>query len=302
MNSQWRATTKWWIEFWFIPQDPRPLSVVRISAGLVAILHFAALLISGNEWLGPNGCLNVDASRYLIGNETEGTGSVYRWSLLYWYPGSVSFFAGLGLIASAATIAGIGSRLSPLIAWFCLSTFHHRAPLLTTLHEPLLAATMAYLVIDTGRTIWTLRPGFSSGDPRTSVNIVLQLIRCHFWIWIAFSLSNMLANPIWWNGEAGWQLIQQSRGLLHLSEGWQWLGQALTHLVIATQATVLFCMTQSVLHWLGRRMTYLFLFAMLLLLADWMYASVLIVASFAVWPVQIPFKKTSPKQRHVSSN
>ncbi len=291
MNSHLRETTKWWIEAWFVPKDPSLLSCVRIGAGVVAILHFLTLLLGGDDWLGPNGWLNVDAGRYLVGNEVEGTGSLYRWSWLYWYPDSTGLFAGLGLVASAATIAGVGSRLSPFIVWFCLGTFHHRAPLLTTMHEPLLTALMAYLIIDNGRTIWTFRPGLSSGDPRISVNFVLRLMRCHFWIWIAFSLSHMLANSIWWNGEAGWLLTQQSRGLLSLSDGWQWLGQVLTHSVILTQVAILFCLSQSVLHWLGKWMTYLFLFAMLLLLSDWMYASVLIVVSFAVWPIQIPIPK-----------
>jgi len=294
MNSQWQATAKAWSEFWFVPRDPSLISSIRVGAGLMAILHFVTLLYDGSNWLGPIGWLNVDAGRFLIGDEVDGTGSIYRWSLLYWYPNCVSWIAGIGILASAATVAGIGSRLSPFAVWFCMCTFHHRAPLITMLHEPMLVALMAYLSIDPGRTQWTLRPGFSSGKARISVNIAQQLIVCHFWIWIAFSLFSMLANSLWWNGEAGWLLMQQARGWVQLTDGWQSLGQLLTHLVIATQAASLFCMTQANFHWLGRWMVYGFLAAVLLLLADWMYAAVLLVASFAHWPIPIPNQKSIP--------
>ncbi len=294
MISSWRTTARWWCDTWFAPLAPRYLAAVRIGAGLVAFIHFVALLISGNELLGPNGWFDVDAGRYLIGNEVAGTGSVYRWSPLYRYPGSVSSFAGLGLLASLATIAGIGSRLAPLLAWICLCTFQQRAPLLTLLYEPLLVALMAYLIVEPGRTTWSIKPGLSSGEPRSSVRITRNLIVCHFWIWIAFSLCSMLANPVWWNGQAAWQLMQPAGGWLPNSEGWQWLGQWLTHWVIVTQAAILFCMLHSPLQWLGRWMTYLFLLAVLLLLGDWMYASILLVASLAVWPIPIPRQKTLP--------
>jgi hypothetical protein len=203
MSSTRQLGLRKWMDFWFLPRDPHSLSTVRVGAGLVAILHFVALLMEGQDWLGPMGWLDVDSSRYLIGDDVDGTGSRYRWSLLYRYPECVNWVVGLGIFASAAAVAGIGSRIAPLTVWFCLCTFHHRAPLVTLVYEPLLVATMAYLTIDTGRTAWTLRPGFTSGKERVSVNIAVQLLFCHLLIWIAFSLSSMLANPVWWNGEAG---------------------------------------------------------------------------------------------------
>ena len=287
MMSSWKETIHWWNGVWFTPKSPELLSKVRLACGLVATVHFVILLINGFEWFGPQGWFNTDAGRYLIGDGVEGTGSFYRWSILYRFPQAIPFVAGVGLLASTATMVGIGARISPFLAWFCLSTFHHRSPLLTMVYEPLLVSILAYLIIDPGRLVWTIRPGFSSGRARISVNFATQLIYCHLWIWIAFSLFSMLANPIWWNGEAGWLLIQQERGWGNLSTDWQWLGQLLTHCIIATQASVLFCMMQPTCNWLGRWMLYLFALSVLLLLGDWMYASVLLVASLAVWPVHL---------------
>ena len=290
MNASWAETAKWWNAVWFAPRSPEALCQTRIAAGLVATVHFYMLLIHGTEWIGPHGWLDANAGRYLIGDTVQGTGSMYRWSILYLFPNALPIVAAVGLFASTATMAGIGARVSPFVAWFCLSTFHHRAPLLTMIHEPMVVALLAYLTIDPGRLSWTISPGLSSGQARIGVNIVLQLIRCHLWIWIAFSLFSMLANSIWWNGEAGWYLIRLSRGWLHVANDWQPLGQILTHLVIATQAALLFCMLLSVCNMLGRWVLYLFLFTMLLLIGDWMYASVLFAASLAVWPVHFPHR------------
>jgi len=297
MIARWTDMANWWEAIWFKPKAPETICAVRIATGVIAAIHFLTMMFQGPEWVGPNGWLNVEAGRFLIGNAVLGTGSFYRWSILYVFPSLLPMVAGVGLMASLAMTAGIGARLSPFSAWICLTTFHHRAPLLTLVYEPLVAALLAYLTIDPGRLSWTIRPGLASGQERIGVNIVTQLIRCHLWIWIAFSLSSMLAFPVWWNGEAGWLLIQQERGWLHLPNSWQWVGQALTHTVIATQATILFCMLQSAIPLLGRWMLYLFILAMLLLLGDWMYASVLFAASLAVWPVELNHRFTQLKQK-----
>jgi hypothetical protein len=266
---------------WFIPSSPKTVSTIRILCGLIAAIHFLLLLSNGATWLGPKGWLNIESGRFLIGESVPGTGSSYRWSILFWYPEAIAWVAGAGLLASLAAVAGLGSRLSTFIVWLCLGTFHHRAPLLTLLHEPLLVAMFAYLTIDPGRNIWS-RPGFSSGTDRITSNVATRLIFCHLWIWIAFSLASMLASPLWWNGEAGVSLLQQGRGWLQLSEGWEWFGQIVTHLTITVQMVVLCCMLRSDCNWLSRWMLYLFIICMLLLLGDWLYASVLLAASLSI--------------------
>ena len=297
MISNWKAATKGWDDHWFIPKAPESLALTRVICGLVATLHFASWALDGSQWFGRNGWLNVDAGRFLIGEDVEGTGSFYRWSILYWFPDSIGMVAGVGLLASLSLIAGIGSRLSPFIVWLCLCTFQHRAPLLALIYEPLLVAFTAYLTMDPGRLAW-FRPGLASGASRVSVNIVAQLIQCHLWIWIAFSLSSMLSQRVWWNGDACGLLIEQGRGWLTLSDGWRWIGQLMTHGIIASQAAVLFCMHSNSSRWLGRWMLTLFIASVLLLLNDWMYASMLVAAGLIAWPVPFPPRFFEPKHEN----
>jgi hypothetical protein len=194
--------------------------------------------------------------------------------------------AAIGFLASFALLLGIGSRIASIVAWLAVCTFHHRAPLLMDPHDILLAAALAYLMIDTGNVRWSIRPALVSGGPRLTCNLVIRLFQCHFWIWIAFSLASMLSFPVWWNGQAASVLVQDHHGWLSLPTDWHVIGQALTHFVVVLHVAILICMLQPACDWLGRWMLYALLTCMLLLIGDWMYAATLFGFSLTVWPIQ----------------
>lgn len=291
MSSKWKESLLEWNRFWFTAGSPIEISIVRIAIGILTGIVFWQYLMSGSDWYGSSGWFDSEAGRYLIGDGVEGTGSFFRWSPLYRMPSLSPWVAIFGLLASLAMMLGLGARLAPLIAWIALGVFHHRAPFLTLLFEPLLLAVLVYLIIEPGRLVWTIKPGISSGEDRVSANLSIQLIRYHLWIWIAFSLASMLSHPEWWNGEAGWLLIEDRRGWLRLPEGWQSVGQFITHWVVAVQTALLASMLSSSCLWMGRWLLYLFAFTILLLLGDWMYASTLLAMSLAVWPIDLFFPK-----------
>ncbi len=291
MSSKWRESLLEWNRFWFTARAPIQISIVRIAIGILTGIVFWQYLMSGADWYGFSGWFDPEAGRYLIGDGVEGTGSLFRWSPLYRIPSLSPWVAIFGLLASLAMMLGLGARLSPLMAWVALGMFHHRAPVLTLLFEPLLLAVLVYLIVEPGRLVWTIKPGISSGEDRVSANLSVQLIRCHLWIWIAFSLASMLALPEWWNGEAGWLLIEDRRGWLRLPEGWQSVGQFMTHWVVAVQTALLASMLGSSCLWMGRWLLYLFALSILLFLGDWMYASTLLAMSLAVWPIDLFFSK-----------
>jgi hypothetical protein len=283
-----------WQQFWFSPRTPTWISALRVAIGLLTTLQFIHYYFIAMNWFGATGWFNPDVGRYLIGDGVDDTGSIYRWSLLFAFPNWNSIVAGIGTLAGIAMMAGMGSRASPLLAWLALAMFHHRAPFLVSVHEPLLSAMLAYLVVDPGKLDWSIRPGFQSGPARLSSNIALQLIRCHFGIWVAFSLASMLASPLWWNGEAAWLLMQSGQGWLTLQDGWQFVGQAFTHVVIAAQVAILVTLLLGNLRWLGRWFLYVFLACILFLLGDWMYAAILMTAGLSVWPIELPKRGNKP--------
>lgn len=279
-----------WDRFWFRPRTPDPLGVIRIVVGVIAFLQFVQVFASGWEWFGADGLFDSATGLHFIGDGVEGTGSEYRLSILYRHPNWITPIAIAGLAASLCMILGLGARIAPAVAWVALSTLSHRAPLLVATHELLLAAALLYLVIDSGRTQWGLKPAVSSGPPRISSNLVIRLFQCHAFIWIAFSLASMLSFPVWWNGQAAWVLIRDSHGWLTLPSDWQWVGQCVTHLVLILQAAILFCMLSPSCLWLGRWLLVAFIFSILIMTGDWMYAGILFAYSLAIWP--IPFFPT----------
>jgi hypothetical protein len=262
-----------------------------VAVGIVLVIQFAIYFAIAADWFGDLGILEASVGKYLVGDGIEGTGSQFRWSPLFAFSGQATMTALIGIIASGLMTAGLGSRVSPAIAWIALASIHHRAPMIIALYEPLLSAVLAYLTIDPGRLVWKIQPGLSSGEKRHSANISLRLIQVHFALWIVFGLCSMLAYPAWWNGEAGWGLITQKRGLLQMGEGGEWLGQAMTHFTVALQMCLLYCMASSNWRWLGRWILIAFVASMLMLSSDWMYAAVLLAVSVAIWPVTLPLRK-----------
>jgi len=288
---------KQWDQFWFKPRGPEHVSCVRIAIGILVTIQFLQYTFSAADWYGENGWFNRDAARFFIGDGVEGTGSIFRWSILFSYPGLATAIAIVGVIASASMVFGIGSRVSPFLAWIALGTFMHRAPFLTLVYEPWLSAMLAYLIIEPGRPKWTIYPGVSSGEPRLSANLAIQLMRCHVLLWVVFSLGSMLAEPVWWNGEAAWMLMKSGNGWIHIpslsdsDESWKILGQILTHSVIGLQILVLVCLIVPNCRWLGRWPMVLFASSILLLLGDWMYAALVLATSLAVWPFFLSYLK-----------
>lgn len=291
MIASWKRSVESWNGFWFTKQNPELVARVRIVICVLVAIQFLIYMITGSSWFGAQGWLDVETGRYLIGDGIDGTGSTYRWSLLYRFPGATMGVAFLGFLASVFCAAGVGARVAPAIAWCALAMFHHRAPMLITLSEPLMSAFLVYLVIEPGRLVWNGIGGLASGPDRVSANIALRLMQCHFGLWMAFSMFSMLGNPAWWNGEAGWGLIEHRQGLLALGDGWQSLGQFLTHFVVGLQIAILACLLLENWRWMGRWILYVFVLCMLLLMGDWMYAAVLLAASLTIWPVRFDFKK-----------
>ena len=192
----WRAPLLAWNRFWFEPRQGSHLGTTRIVIGCMALLHFASTWFWAPQWLSAQGWFDLETGRYFIGEGLPYMGSEYRWSWLYRWssPAAVYAACGLGTLASAATLLGIGSRVAPASAWIAMMTLHHRAPWLATPSELLLAAGLFYLIIDTGRTQFSIRPARcdASSSPRASVTLATRCIQVHFVLWLTLCIASML--------------------------------------------------------------------------------------------------------------
>jgi hypothetical protein len=279
-----RSLGKWWNEFWFVPVDEVSLRQTRMGVGCAACLLFLGLLFVGPKWFGDDGWFDSTAGLFLAGAgaEESGVGVEYRWSPFYSYPILIVPIAVIGLLASAAMVIGRWGRVASLVAFVCLLFFHHRAPLLVTRSEPLLAAALFYLA---------LVPSASKASKWSFLGTVgLRMLQVHFFVWIGFSLASMLANEGWWTGTAIHQLLVEQQGFLPRSWATPGIVEFLMHLVLASQALILVCILNPSLRPLGFWATVVLVVAIILILADWMYGIALFAVSVSIW--RIPFLPT----------
>ncbi|MFM8215923.1 MAG: hypothetical protein ACKN82_14955, partial [Pirellula sp.] len=144
-----------WTRFWFHPVAKSSANPVRQLLSLLVGLLSLISMFWVPEWLSADGWLGLDAGRYFIGDGMPGTGSDYRWSLLFrWSTPSVATgICVIGLVASVLMFTGVAGRWAVLGAWACLITIHHRAPWLTLPSEVLASAALLYLAIEPGSVL-----------------------------------------------------------------------------------------------------------------------------------------------------
>jgi len=223
-----------WDRFWFTPRGTGSIARVRIAIGVLAAIQFLSFLTWVPQWLSGDGWYNLETGLYMIGDGIPDMGSQYRWSFLYRavQPGAAMTVCILGLLASIATTCGMGSRWAPLLAWGCMLTIHQRAPWLSLPGEFLIAAGLLYCGIDTGRTAWSIKPGWEDGACRVSANVALRCIQVHFLMWLLFSITSMLQYAVWWNGTAVPLLTEQIANWFGPLDRTGGFGQFLTHAMV----------------------------------------------------------------------
>jgi hypothetical protein len=275
-----------WDRFWFSAISTRAVSTWRVAVAIVALLHFLSFLTWVPQWLAGDGWFDLETGRYLIGEGLPDTGSQYRWSPLFALTQPAAGYAVciVGLLASVSLVLGIGSRITPAMCWLCLLTIHHRAPWLSTPGEILLAAGLFYLILDPGRTAWSIKPGFDDGSQRVSAQVALRCGQIHLLMWLLFSLLSMLQHPVWWNGSAVALMSEQVDGWLGAIPRTSYFGQALTLIILGLQIATLFLLTRQSTLSLGLLCLACFAFIVAIFAGDGMYAMTLLAMGVAFLP------------------
>jgi hypothetical protein len=267
-----------WDRFWFRAVPTRRASVFRVAVGAAATIHFLSFFAWVPQWLSGDGWFDLETGRYLIGVGLADTGSQYRWSPLFvaTQPAAGYVVCILGLLASIAAVLGLGARIAPLVAWLCMLTIHHRAPWLSMPGEILLTAGLFYLLIDTGRSSWTVRPGFDDSTERISANLAVRCGQIHLLIWLVFSAISMFQYNVWWNGSAVSVLSEQINGLLGKISSDSSFGQFCTIVIPGMQLAGAFFLARPGAIALGLVCLATFATAVALLAGDWLYSLTLI--------------------------
>jgi hypothetical protein len=240
-----------WNRFWFAPSDPLPLGVLRWLVGLLATYVVGSYGFELLRYFGPNGMLPVETIREISGP--------YRLSFLDFARDATSLyiFYGISMLVLASFTVGLGTRYTSIAAFVVYMSFFQRAPILTTVVEPVVAMLLLYLCLGpSGATLSVdalLRKRKSPAVdeaaklPSYRATIALRLIQVHTVIAYFMMFSGKShGNFIWWNGTAVWWLIARPGACL---VDLRWLYDSQYVINLWTTAIVAFELAFAVLIW-----------------------------------------------------
>ncbi len=247
-----------WNRFWFTPSDPWTVSVLRVVAGVAAVLYLAAYSFGLAEWFGPQGWLPVQTVQSVM-ETTPGEGAAYQYSYLNVIdsPGLLWTVHAAGILVAALFAAGLFTRVTAVLTLIVVLSYIHRAPVLSAQFEPILAMMVFYLCFaPCGRYLsldrWRKQRGATaveadrSDAPSWAATVSLRLIQIHLaGLYLLMGLSKLGA-VTWWEGGATWWLMAQSQSrLVDLT----FLRSNVILINAWTHALVLFELTYGVLIW-----------------------------------------------------
>jgi len=201
-----------WTQFWFTPSDPATLSAIRFFTGLIVVYLHATLSFDLIALFGPNGMLPaadmapLEAGSFSYLNYVSAPNELWATHLL-----------GLAILILFAV--GFWTRLTTVLGLIVFLSDIHRAPMITSLTEPIAAMVMCYLCLaPCGRRFsldhWLALRAARNSHARTSTNelstsatIATRLIQVHLALIILMMGFSKLSGEPWWNGMGAWLLI-----------------------------------------------------------------------------------------------
>ncbi len=229
-----------WTRFWFTPSDPATLSAIRLCTGLVVVYLHATLLFDLIAFFGPNGMLPADEIAPL-------SGATFSYLNFLSQPAELWAVHLVGLAVLVMFAVGFWTRVTTVLALVVFLSDINRAPMITSLTEPIAAMVLLYLCLaPSGRYFsvdaWLARrkrPSVADPDaanrPSTFATIATRLIQVHLALLIAMMGFSKINSEVWWIGTGMWWLMARPESRLVDVTGlyrWPKLIDAWTHVIV----------------------------------------------------------------------
>jgi hypothetical protein len=263
-----------WNRFWYTPSPTSTLGLLRLLAGFLALYNLASYTPDLERFFGPQGMLPVDTVRQLNGapeptspNQPELIRPRARWSYLdYAHPTGMLWTAhAASLLATAAFACGLWTRITGWLALVAMLSYFHRAPMLTSEFEPVLAFLLFYLALGPSGASWSLDGWLARRRNRTwaaeqaappaarwSATVATRLLQLHYalvCLMMAFGQLYSLESDAWLNGSAMWYIAVRPESAL---VDFTWLRGHVYTVNFWTHAVVLYELAAPILLWVRR--------------------------------------------------
>ncbi|MEX2141554.1 MAG: HTTM domain-containing protein [Pirellulales bacterium] len=238
-----RSAVTGWNRFWFTPQDPATLGLIRILAG--AMLFYTHLVWSLDlaGFFGSSGWLAPEALTTAYGDARA-----LFWSHWHWIDSPVAMWVAhlAALVIFALFTVGLFTRVVSILAWLLTVSYAHRVmPAALFGLDDINVMLAMYLMIGPSGAAYSLdgwlaqrkgRAGQGGTASSVSVKVAIRLMQIHLCIIYLFSGLGKAMGETWWDGSAMWLAVAnyeyQSIDLTWLAD-WPAILSLFAHVTVA---------------------------------------------------------------------
>lgn len=213
LRDLFRSIRIGWNTFWFTPQDPATLSLIRIATGAMLFYTHLVWTVHSSFFFGDESWLNsaaVDAAKQSLWYFTP-----------FWFAestGTVWILHTLTLVATAFLMLGFQTRISSIAAWFLTISYAHRLPTALYGLDQINGFLSMYLMFGDSGARYSIdsllkkrrfadSAVLSAVHPTVGTNIAIRLIQFHLCVLYFFAGISKLQGETWWDGTALWGAI-----------------------------------------------------------------------------------------------
>ncbi len=263
MNAILAAPLDWarnivraWDRFWFTPEQPHTLALIRIFGGLMLLYTHAVWTLDLTAFLGPHAWVPRGTAALL--NQSESGAPIYAWSYLAWFdsPAALWTLHLAALAVFALLTVGLWTRFTSILAFVIALSYCHRLTGALFGLDQLNVFIATYLMLGSAGAVWSVDrwlatrrnlPSPLGGEgqgvrgpvapPAASVgtNIAVRLLQLHMCVIYLFGGIGKMRGVSWWDGSALWfafaNLEYQSLDMTWLVHA-PWLIALLTHVTV----------------------------------------------------------------------
>lgn len=243
------AAGRAWERFWFTPADSRPLAVVRIGAGLLALAAWWSYADDLQAWFGPDGLLPTEV---VAAWRADWGFSLFDLATTRTVVTAV--FGAMGIVFALLLVGAATPIVAPLSAVLFASLLH-RGPMLAGPADDCLAVLLWCLAVGPAGRHYAVdrwladRAGLPPPGPEPRARICRGLLQVHAVAITAAVAIAQVKEGAWWDGTAAWYLVAAAAGLRGRLAGLFAASEYLTNLV--THAITAVAIVSAVGIWFG---------------------------------------------------
>ncbi len=246
-----------WNRFWFSPNDPATLSLVRILTGLMLLYTHLVWSLELEAFFGPNAWLNASAVSAVY-STPEDLPDVWPKPSFWWYvdqsPASL-WAAHLTCLAIFASLTlGLFTRIVSVLAFVAVVSYAHRAPFALFGLDQINAFLTLYLCLGPAGARYSLDAWWASRRGKLASSVVatsgttvaIRLMQVHLClVYFVAGISKLLGDA-WWEGHAMWMAFGNGQ---YQTLDMTWLAYSPWLLAMISHGTVIWEIFYCVLIW-----------------------------------------------------